>query len=500
MTDGGVPAVRIEAVNRAEPRPAGEYVLYWMTANRRTRWNFALDRAVEHAVAWRKPLLIFEALRCDFRWASDRFHRFVLQGMADRKRRLAGGAVHYYPYVEPAAGADHGLLAALAERACLVVADDFPTFFLPRMLEKVAASLPVRVEKVDANGLYPMKATTLVFARAYDFRRHLQKQLRPHLDDFPREDPLAGLVLPPVPESVKAIERKWPPASDELLEASPAALAKLPIDHAVGPAVMTGGETAAEHTLKSFLQDKLDRYGEERNDPDADVASGLSPYLHFGHVGAHQVFAELIRREGWNPSRLPDKGSGQREGWWGMRPAAEGFLDEFITWRELGYNFCSKRRDYDRYSSLPVWARETLAEHAADPRPEKYAPQQMEQAGTRDAVWNAAQRQLLREGRMHNYLRMLWGKKILEWSPSPEEALQVMIELNNKYAVDGRNPNSYSGIFWVLGRYDRAWGPERPIFGKIRYMSSDNTVRKLHIEKYLAKYGPAGRRELFSTR
>ncbi len=174
----------------------------------------------------------------------------------------------------------------------------------------------------------------------------------------------------------------------------------------------------------------------------------------------------------------------------GASSAAEAFLDELVTWRELGYNMCAHRDDYNQYESLPDWARTTLEKHARDRRQRIYSLRQLERSETYDPLWNAAQRQLVREGRMHNYLRMLWGKKILEWTPSPREALAVMLELNNKYAVDGRDPNSYSGIFWCLGRYDRPWGPERKIFGKVRYMSSENTARKLSVAGYLERYGP----------
>ena len=174
---------------------------------------------------------------------------------------------------------------------------------------------------------------------------------------------------------------------------------------------------------------------------------------------------------------------------------AEQFLDQFVTWRELGYNFSSHRPgDYDSFESLPDWALETLATHARDERAVIYTLKDFASARTHDALWNAAQRQLVSEGRIHNYMRMVWGKKILEWSRTPEEALEIMIELNNRYGLDGRNPNSYSGIFWCLGRYDRPWGPERPIFGKVRYMSSENTARKLHVKEYLEKYGPPGER------
>jgi deoxyribodipyrimidine photo-lyase len=193
--------------------------------------------------------------------------------------------------------------------------------------------------------------------------------------------------------------------------------------------------------------------------------------------------------EGWHPGLVAARASGSRTGWWGVSPGAEAFLDQLITWRELGYHFCHVRRDHDRYESLPDWAKTTLADHADDPRPYIYSMEEFETAQTHDRVWNAAQNQLRRDGRLHNYLRMLWGKKILEWTPSPRDALTTMIHLNNKYALDGRDPNSYSGIFWTLGRHDRPFGPVRPVFGKIRYMSSRNTVKKLRMDGYLKRYG-----------
>jgi deoxyribodipyrimidine photo-lyase len=172
-----------------------------------------------------------------------------------------------------------------------------------------------------------------------------------------------------------------------------------------------------------------------------------------------------------------------------MRPAAEAFLDQLVTWRELGFNSAWQQDSAEAYSSLPAWARKTLAAHAGDPRPYIYSARRLGAADTHDPVWNAAQRQLLREGRIHNYMRMLWGKKILEWTRSPRQALAVMLELNNRYALDGRDPNSASGILWCLGRYDRPWGPVRPIFGTIRYMSSDSARRKFRLGPYLERYG-----------
>ena len=276
--------------------------------------------------------------------------------------------------------------------------------------------------------------------------------------------------------------------SKALLAGEASELAKLPIDHDVAPVSYAGGSTAARKVLRTFLDERFGRYDEERNQIEDSAASGLSPYLHFGHVGAHEVFEDVARREKWSTDQITDLRSGKRSGWWGMSSAAESFMDEFVTWRELGFNFCFHRSDYDQYESLPPWARETLEEHAGDPRSHLYAHEQFESAQTHDDLWNAAQNQLRVEGRIHNYLRMLWGKKVLHWSKSPRAALETLIELNNKYAVDGRDPNSYSGIFWVMGRFDRAWGPEREVFGKIRYMASDNTRRKLRVNAYIDRW------------
>jgi deoxyribodipyrimidine photo-lyase len=469
-----------------------------MIANRRTGWNFALERAADWARSLGKPLVVLEALRCDYQWASDRFHAFVLQGMADNARALARQGIDYYPYVEPTGGAGSGLLASLATRAAVVVTDDWPSFFVPAMLRAASRQVPCRLELVDSNGLLPMRGTGKVWSRAFDFRRFLQKELLPHLAETPKADSLAGPKLPPAPEKLTAAERRrWAPVTDAQLADPRTLIASLAIDHAVGVVEDCGGSTAGADQLRSFLAARLPLYGEQRNQPEVAAASGLSFWLHFGHVSAHQVFEALIAHEQWTPQRAAPKPTGSSSGWWGMRPDAESFLDELITWRELGFNMCSKRTDYDRYESLPDWAQTTLAEHAGDPRRYVFTLEQFARSKTHDPLWNAAQTQLVREGRIHNYLRMLWGKKILEWTASPREALAVMIELNNKYAVDGRNPNSYSGIFWVLGRYDRAWGPERPIYGKIRYMTSDNTARKVSVKNYVKRYAAEAARSLF---
>ena len=485
-----VPTIRVRALGDAPVRPAAGYVLYWMTAARRTGSSFALDRAVGWARELGRPLVILEALRIDYPWASERLHRFALDGMADNARRLAGRRVLHYPYVEPIPGAGRGLLEALAARAAVVVTDDFPCFFLPRMLAAATRRLPVRLEAVDGNGLLPMAAASQAFTTAHAFRRFLQRTLPAHLGDTPTADPLARAALPVLPALPAAVRRRWPPAAPDLLASRPTALATLPLDHAVGPVPTRGGARAGHAVLDRFMTARLSRYLDERSEPERDATSGLSPYLHFGHVSVHEVLAALARREGWSPADVSRRATGSRRGWWRMSPAAEAFLDELVTWRELGFNACRLRPDdYDRYESLPAWAQSTLAAHGRDRRPWVYSLAELEAGRTHDPLWNAAQAQLVREGRLHNYMRMLWGKKILEWSPTPREALGAMIELNNKYALDGRDPNSYSGIFWVLGRYDRPWGPERAIFGNVRYMSSAATRRKLELGAYLRAFG-----------
>jgi deoxyribodipyrimidine photo-lyase len=232
---------------------------------------------------------------------------------------------------------------------------------------------------------------------------------------------------------------------------------------------------------------KLDDYGQQHNHPDADATSRLSPYLHFGHISAHEVFAAVMTHERWTTRKLAARGGGAREGWWGVSDSANQFLDQLVVWRELAFNGCEYVPGYVRAESLPRWALDTLAGHASDERLQ-YDLEQLENAQTHDVIWNTTQRQLVAEGWFHGYLRMLWGKKILEWSPDPQTALDRMEHLMNRYSLDGRDPVSYASFTWVLGRYDRPW-PRRPVFGTIRFMSSESARRKLRMKAFLQKYG-----------
>jgi deoxyribodipyrimidine photo-lyase len=409
----------------------------------------------------------------------------ILDGMREHAAALANTGVGYFPYLEPSPGAGKGLLAALAARASVVVTDDSPAFFTPRLLEAAAGVVTCRLEAVDGNGLLPLAEVDRTFVSAHQFRRHLHRRLPDHLHEAPARAPLSSARLRPHRGVPAEVTERWPPASREWLEGSPP-LASLPIDHSVAPTGWRGGHEAGRRALDRFAE-RLGRYAEERNDPAANVVSGLSPYLHFGHLSTHEVFDAVASAEGWTPLRLSTRVDGSRSGWWGMSRGAEAFLDQLITWRELGFATATHEPGFERYESLPGWARATLEDRATDRRAHVYTLEEFAAADTHDELWNAAQRQLVREGTIHGYLRMLWGKKILEWTEHPREALDVMIELNNRWALDGRDPNSYSGIAWILGRYDRGW-PERAVYGKVRSMSSSATRRKVRVEDYLARY------------
>lgn len=481
--------IRIRPENDKPVNHRADYVLYWMTAFRRVKWNHALQRAVQAAKELDKPLLVFEPLRTGYRWSCDRFHQFIIEGMHCNQQQSQNLPITYYPYVEPKPNASKGLLAALASRACCVIADDYPCFFLPSMVRHVRRQIPTRFELVDSNSILPMNLADRTFTVAHSYRRWMQKNVLDYVDQPPLENPTANTTLPSLNPNLiaKTIER-WPSADlDSLLTRG--GLDSLPINHDVVPSTeMIGGSSEAENRLQTFIDSKLARYDSDRNHPDFHATSRLSPYLHFGHLSAHQFVHAVLKHEKWSPEQtgIPN---GKNHGFWNVSPSSEGVLDQIITWRELGFNFASRHpRDIDRYESLPSWARTSLEAHADDKRPYLYSMEEFEYAKTHDDAWNAAQSELVRTGTLHNYMRMLWGKKILHWSKSPREALKILIHLNNKYALDGRDPNSYSGIFWVLGRYDRAWGPKRPVFGSVRYMTSESAKKKLKMKSYLSRY------------
>lgn len=492
---------RLKLVADEPIRADGRYILYWMNANRRTRYNVALERAIGWSLELKKPLVVLEALSVDYPWASERHHQFILDGMSDQYDAFGSAEVAYYPYIEREHREGRGLVAQLAARASVVVTDYFPCFFLPSIVAHIGHSIECRMEAIDANGVLPVNAAGKAFTSAYNFRRFMQKNVLSAIEQAPEAEPLSRIPLAteytPHHERLKRIGvpetilTRWVPSMQSSNRIMVESCLKGRLDSTVGALPIRGGQTAGLALTHKFRAEGLELYSERRNDPKHVVTSGLSPYLHFGHISSSEVVHALLQTYGFNPESETRNFKGQRNGFWELPEPVEAYLDQIITWRELGYGFCHFEPEYYEYQSLPDWALRTLAEHADDVRPFIYSYEQFESGSTHDELWNAAQNQLRQEGKIHNYLRMLWGKKILHWSPSPQDALRTMIQLNNKYALDGRNPNSYSGIFWTLGRFDRAWGPERKVFGKVRYMTSASTARKFSVSNYIHTYGGA---------
>lgn len=479
---------RVFKRNGKDPKTDGDYVLYWMQINRRFQYNYALEYAVGWANKLDKPLLIYEGLNCDYPWASDRVHHFMMEGMKENLDIAKAKDLNYYSYLEDVEGAGNGLLYQLVENACCLVTDEYPVFIMREHNERVSQKVDIPYISVDSNGIIPLGLTDKDPYSAYFFRKTMQKNFLECFTHPPKQDPLDDLENH---EEVKLTEdflKKYPPAN-ELLNDKLSFISDLPIRHDISVLDLKGTRQAALGKLGQFISYGLMEYDEKRNDPGENKTSGMSPWLHFGKISEYEIVKAVLDHQpkGWDLDNI-SYNNGSTGGFFNGDPNIDGFLDEVITWREVGFHFAHHRPDYAEFESLPDWALETLKKHASDPREFVYSFEELEQSKTHDEIWNAAQTQLREEGIIHNYLRMLWGKKVMQWTPDPRTALDYLIELNNLYAIDGRDPNSYSGIFWCFGRFDRAW-QERPIFGKTRYMTSDSTRKKVKLKQYLNKYG-----------
>jgi len=479
--------IRARHAGGGRNRQGGDYVLYWMQAYRRLERNHALDFALRQAEEGGKPLVIYEGLRLDYPWASARLHRFVLEGMRDNRAAAARLGLAYWPFVETEPHGGRGLMARLAGRATVVVTDDFPCFVVPQQTEGLAKRTETPVVAVDGNCLVPLarlQAGSAAARAAAHVRPRIHREFAEAWEQRARE-------VPRVARGARStLEAPFPIADLDDLDAL---LSRLPVDQSV-PAVRVtpGGSVAGQQRLADFLSRRLAGYDDSRSEPappEAGHQSGLSPYLHFGHISIEEVIERTLATTGrWTPRKLEPRMIGKRSGFYTRNVDVDAFLDEAVTWRDLGYQWHWSRRgdtaSLDR--ALPAWALKTLRHHAEDERDYVYTAEEWEAGATHDPLWNAAQRELTVTGTIHNYLRMLWGKKIIEWSRTPEEAYRTLVHLNNKYALDGRDPNSWSGILWCFGLFDRPWAPERAVLGRVRYMSSANTAKKFRLGSYLA--------------
>jgi deoxyribodipyrimidine photo-lyase len=434
------------------PDPDGECVVYWMQRSQRATDSPALNVAVDAANLLRKPVVVFFQLLPRAHHANLRHYEFMLQGLEEigsalRKRRV-GFVVGRYP--------EHSFLRFCAEvKPCLVIGDENPLRESERAKARVAEKLSAPFWTVDADVIVP----TRLFGKEHYAARTIRPKLHALLAQFFK--PLAN----------PAAHVEWRrPARLRSFDAVVTRLNDFAIDRSVAPvSTFPGGAAAARRTLATFLRTRLKGYATQRNRPEIDGTSQLSPYLHFGQIGAHAVAIAVKKADA---------------------PAVDrkAFLEEFIVRRELAINFVRFNPQYDSFNAGEPWANHTLRNHARDRRQFLYTERQLENAETHDPLWNAAQKQMVLTGWMHGYPRMYWAKKILEWSPSPAEAFAIAVRLNDRYELDGRDPNGYAGIAWaIVGKHDRAWGPERPVYGKIRYMSYESTSRKFNSRAYIER-------------
>ena len=449
-----IQAERIRPLN-AKRAGEGEFVLYWMQAAQRADFNHALEYAVSQANEISLPLVVFFGLTEGFPGANERHYAFMLEGLRETAEDLGERGIRLVVRrCSPEAG-----VIELGRRAKLVVVDDGYLRIQRAWRREAASKLTVPLVEISTNVIVPVEtASPKEEYAAATFRPKIGRLLERFLVPLPKI-PLRKKSLGPVLESLdlRDVDR---------------VLAGLAVDRSVAKAPdFRGGRSEAGKRLREFIRKKLPRYAEDRNDPSVDALSNLSPYLHFGQISPIEV--ALAVRKGGRYGRAP-------------------FLEELVVRRELGLNFVHYNKRYDRFEGLPEWSRITLLEHAKDHRESTYTRTRLEAAETHDPYWNAAQKEMVLTGKMHGYMRMYWGKKILEWSASPREAFRTALALNDKYELDGRDPNGYAGVAWCFGKHDRPWG-RRPVFGTVRTMTAGGLRRKFDIDAYVDKIEMIGR-------
>jgi deoxyribodipyrimidine photo-lyase len=451
MSSREIQEERVRRLNEKGVRDGG-YVLYWMQQAQRAEYNHALEYAAQKANELGRPLLVAFGLMDDYPSANARHYAFMLEGLRDAQESLEGRGVRFVVQK----GSPDEVALRLGENASMIVSDG--AYLRPEWSwrRRVAEEAGCSVVRVESNVVVPVEL-------ASDKREHAARTLRPkiwrHLDEFLVELEPTELERPSLGLEVEGLD----------LSDIDAVLDGMSIDRSVGPLrhLYRGGLTAAKERLEEFIERGLEGYAEHRNQPQTNHVSHMSKYLHFGHISP--VYLALRIREASAP-----------------RENAETYLEELIVRRELSINFCFYTPDYDSFSCIPQWAKKTLGEHQEDEREHLYTREELEGARTHDPYWNAAMTEAIHTGYVHNHMRMYWGKKILEWSPTPEEAHETTMYLMDKYYLDGRDALTYANIAWVYGQHDRGFA-ERPVFGKVRYMSAGGLERKAKPEEYVEK-------------
>lgn len=457
---------RVKELN-AQPVRDGDYVLYWMQAAQRTEYNQALEFAIKQANRRDKRLVVLFVLVDDFPDANTRHYCFMLEGLQEVRDELKNRKIK----MTVRKGQPEDCVGKAAASADMVITDDGYLRIQRKWRRGAAGKVKCRMYEIVSNLIVPVED---VSDKQEYSAATLRKKITPKLDTC-----------------LKKIRHTKPNKSSLNMKFDGLDLGDidniingLDIDRDVPKTeYFTGGTKEAKSRLRDFLKNRLRYYADRRNEPAEDCISGLSPYLHFGQISPLYVAMEVEKRKRGKDVEGA-KGDKTVKG-------AEAFLEELIVRRELSYNFVYYNSNYDNYKGLPAWCRRTLNYHGSDSREYVYTIEQLENAETHDKYWNAAQKEMLKTGKMHGYMRMYWGKKILEWTKAPELAVETALYLNNKYELDGRDPNGYTGVLWCFGLHDHPWA-ERKIFGKVRYMNAKGLERKFNMDAYLEKVEKAG--------
>lgn len=434
---------RIKFLNEEKTKNR-EYVVYWMQNAQRVDFNHALNYAIERANDLEKKLVVFFGITDSYPEANIRHYEFMVEGLKEVKKNLEKIGIKFLvKHTSPEKG-----IIELSKKASLVVVDKGYLKIERKWREIVSQNIDIPLIEIETNLTVPIEITSLKEEYgAYTIRNKIWKNLL-------IKDAKSNIFI-----NLESSSDKFKNEFD--LERD---FSKLSLDKSVEKTkYFIGGVSEARKKLDKFLNIKLEKYEEFRNSPEMDFQSDLSPYLHFGQISPIEIYLKV---KDFDNSKT--------------------FLEELIVRRELSYNFVYYNDDYDNFKSLPKWATETLEKHSGDKREYNYSRSELEKGRTHDKYWNAAQIEMKITGKMHGYMRMYWGKKVIEWTEDPKEAYEILIYLNNKYSLDGRDPNSYAGIAWCFGKHDRPW-KEREIFGKIRYMNDKGLIRKFKIDDYVKK-------------
>ena len=445
---------RVQPLNDRAPAGQAEYVLYWMEQSKRARHNPALERGLQHANEHDLPLLVVVGLMDEGPEANLRHYTFVLEGLRETQQRLATRGLQLVVQH----GSPDEVALRYADDAAVLVTDRGYLRHQKQWRARVAEAAPCRVEQVEGDVVVPVETAT---EKAEYAARTLRPKIHEHLERC--------LQLPPeVPVETSSLGLDGDAGLD--LSTLSTVLDSLEMNRSVAPvsSLYRGGAPEAERILEDFLGEHLEGYDGNRNQIHSHAVSHMSKYLHAGQISPVWLARQVQQADG------PEADT-------------ESYIEELVVRRELAMNHVHFRPDtYDSYSCLPEWARESLAEHAEDEREYVYSRAELEQGDTHDPYWNAAMKEMRETGYMHNYMRMYWGKKILEWSPDPHTAYTRTLALNNTYFLDGRDPNSFANVAWVFGLHDRGW-KERPVYGKVRYMSQGGLKRKADPDAYVEK-------------